>query len=119
VAGIAGTKTAGVTHAALWTGNKTVDLGALAPLSSGSRSEATGINDSGQVVGSWAPSQSTSGTEAHPWLYSNGTMTSLPEPSHLTTPSCAPTAINNNGQIVGWGQPAPGPPRRKFLANQR
>ncbi len=101
VAGLSGTKTAGVTHAALWTGKKTVDLGALAPLSSGSWSDATGINDSGQVVGSWAPSQSTSGTGAHPWLYSNGTMTSLPEPTDLTTPSCTPSAINNNGQIIG------------------
>ncbi len=101
VVGLSQTKTAGVTHAALWTGKKTVDLGALAPLSSGSWSSAFGINDSGQVVGSWAPSQSTSGTGAHPWLYSNGTMTSLPEPTDLTTPSCTPSAINNNGQIIG------------------
>ena len=78
-----------------------VDLGALAPLSSGSWSDASGINDSGQVVGSWASSQSTSGTGSHPWLYSNGTMTSLPVPSDLTSPSCQPFAINNNGLIIG------------------
>jgi len=99
VTGLAQTTTAGVTHAALWTGTTTVDLGALAPLSSGSWSSAYGINDSGQVVGAWAPSQSTNGTESHPWLYSNGTMTSLPEPGGLT--SCVPAAINNNGQIIG------------------
>ena len=101
VAGLSGTTTSGVTHAALWTGTTTVDLGALAPLSSGSWSAAFGINDSGQVVGGWAPSQSTRGTESHPWLYSNGTMTSLPVPSGLTAPSCEAIAINNSGQILG------------------
>jgi probable HAF family extracellular repeat protein len=58
----------------------------LAPLSSGSWSVANGINDSGQVVGYWAASESTMNAGAHPWLYSNGTMTSLPEPSGLTSP---------------------------------
>jgi probable HAF family extracellular repeat protein len=101
VAGLSATTTAGVVHAALWTGTTTVDLGALAPLSSGSWSAAFGINDSGQMVGSWAPSQNTRGTESHPWLYSNGTMTSLPVPSGLTAPSCEAIAINNNGQILG------------------
>jgi probable HAF family extracellular repeat protein len=98
VAGVAQTAT-GKSDAALWTGTTTVDLGALAPLSSGSKSEATGINDSGQVVGYWYPS-GTGGVR--PWLYSNGTMTSLPEPSNLTSTSCAPGAINNSGEIVGY-----------------
>ena len=106
VAGVSQTKTAGVTHAALWTGTTMVDLGALAPLSSGSWSDASGINDSGQVVGSWASSQSTSGTGSHPWVYSNGTMTSLPEPSGFT--SCAADAINNNSQIIGSCRDASG-----------
>ncbi len=106
VAGLSQTKTAGVTHAALWTGKKTVDLGALAPLSSGSWSGATGINDSGQVVGSWATSVSSG--DSHPWLYSNGTMTSLPEPSDLTGAACEANAINNNGQIVGGCRDASG-----------
>jgi probable HAF family extracellular repeat protein len=47
---------------------------------------ANGINDSGQMVGYWAASESTMNTGAHPWLYSNGTMTSLPQPSNLTSP---------------------------------
>jgi probable HAF family extracellular repeat protein len=101
VAGLAATATAGVVHAAWWTGTTTVDLGALAPLSAGSWSAAFGINDSGQLAGSWAPSQITRGTASHPWLYSNGTMTSLPVPSGLTAPSCEAIAINNNGQILG------------------
>jgi len=101
VAGWADTATAGVIHAALWTGTTTVDLGALAPLSSGSYSIADGINDFGQVVGYWAPSKSQLVNGMHPWLYSNGTMTSLPVPSDLTSPSCQPFAINNNGLIIG------------------
>jgi probable HAF family extracellular repeat protein len=88
-------------EAALWTGTTAVDLGALAPLSSGSWSIANGINDSGQVVGYWASSEGQINTGAHPWLYSNGTMTSLPEPSGLTAPSCDPGAINNSGLIIG------------------
>jgi probable HAF family extracellular repeat protein len=101
VAGWTNTATAGVLHAALWTGTTTVDLGALAPLSAGSWSIANGINDSGQVTGYWATSGSQIINGSHPWLYSNGTMTSLPVPSNLTAPSCDPLAINNNGQIIG------------------
>ena len=107
VAGLSQTATAGVTHAALWTGTTTVDLGALAPLSSGSWSSADGINDSGQVIGAWAPGENGTGTH-HPWLYSNGTMTSLPVPSGLTAPSCVPGAINNSGQIAGYCTDASG-----------
>jgi probable HAF family extracellular repeat protein len=88
-------------EAALWTGTTAVNLGALAPLSSGSWSIANGINDSGQVVGYWATSEGQINTAAHPWLYSNGTMTSLPEPSGLTAPSCKAGAITNSGQIIG------------------
>jgi probable HAF family extracellular repeat protein len=88
-------------EAALWTGTTAVDLGALAPLSSGSWSIANGINDSGQVVGYWASSEGQINTGAHPWLYSNGTMTSLPVPSGLTAPSCQAGEINNSGQIIG------------------
>jgi probable HAF family extracellular repeat protein len=105
VAGLSQTTTAGVTHAALWTGTAMADLGALAPLSSGSWSGAFGINDSGQVVGAWRD------TVSHPWLYSNGTMTSLPEPSYATAQGaagCSAGAINNNGQIIGTCRDASG-----------
>ena len=88
-------------EAALWTGTTATDLGALAPLSSGSWSIAKDINDSGQVVGYWATSEGQINTAAHPWLYSNGTMTSLPVPSDLTAPSCQAGEINNSGQIIG------------------
>ncbi len=93
VAGAASTKT-GV-DAALWTGKKTIDLGALAPLA-GSYSIAYGINDSGQVVGSWGIN---SGSRS--FLYSNGTITSLPEPSNFAASGCEARAITNTGQIAG------------------
>ena len=53
-------------EAALWTGTTATDLGALAPLSSGSWSIANGINDSGQVTGYWATSEGQINTAAHP-----------------------------------------------------
>jgi probable HAF family extracellular repeat protein len=94
VAGWAATKSEGH-DAALWTARKTVDLGALGPLA-GSYSMAYGINDAGQVVGSWGTNASS-----RPFLYSNATITSLPEPSNFTVSGCVARAINNNGQIAG------------------
>jgi probable HAF family extracellular repeat protein len=81
----------------LWDGQKMIDLGALGPLS-GKASTATGINDSGQLVGSWGSDPS------HAWQYANGTVTELPEPGFATAAGslgCTAAAINNNGQIVG------------------
>lgn len=72
-----------------------VDLGALAPLA-GSDSGANGINDSGQVVGQWGTNE-----PAHAFLYSNGTVTSLPQPGFTGGVGCAASAINNTGQIAG------------------
>jgi probable HAF family extracellular repeat protein len=80
----------------LWNGKKMLDLGKLAPLS-GSESWASGINDSGQVVGgTWA-----AGDVEHAFLYSNGIMTRLPEPSFTDGSACEATSINNAGQIAG------------------
>ena len=100
VAGLSGTATSGVSNAVLWTGTTMVDLGALAPLSSGLQSQAGGINDSGQVTGFWVDSTGAD----HPFLYSNGTMTSLPEPSYATAQGargCLAGDINNSGLILG------------------
>jgi probable HAF family extracellular repeat protein len=99
VAGVANTNKGG-TDATLWTGKKATDLGALAPLA-GSYSVAYGISDSGQVVGSWAAGVTAINDGSHPFLYSNGTITSLPEPSNFTAAGCEARAINNNGQIAG------------------
>jgi len=107
VAGVSSTATKGVGNAVVWTGTKMVDLGALAPLSSGSSSTAGGINDSGQVAGYW---EDSTGAD-HPFLYSNGTMTSLPEPGYATAQGatgCTAGDINNNGQILGGCKDASG-----------
>ncbi len=79
--------------AVLWSGKKTVDLGALAPLA-GSNSIADGINDSGQVAGAYGNST------VHAFLYSNGTVAGLPEPSFTGSLGCEADTINNNGQIA-------------------
>jgi probable HAF family extracellular repeat protein len=99
VAGWADTNKGG-TDAAVWAGKKATDLGALGPLA-GSYSIAYGINDSGQVVGFWAAGATAINPGSHPFLYSNGTITSLPEPGNLSGPSCQARAISNNGQIAG------------------
>ncbi|MBS0588718.1 MAG: PEP-CTERM sorting domain-containing protein [Proteobacteria bacterium] len=70
------------------------DLGTLG----GTTAEALGINDSGQVVG-------YSGN-GHAFLYSNGGITELswlPIVVASGWTDLIPRAINNNGQIVGWG----------------
>jgi probable HAF family extracellular repeat protein len=69
-----------------------VDLGTLG----GASSQATGINDSGQVVG-WAY---TSGGIQHAFLYSAGTMQDLGSGSWYSGAS----GINNAGQVVGYAQ---------------
>jgi probable HAF family extracellular repeat protein len=79
----------------VWNGKKMIDLGQQAPLN-GSNSGANGINDSGQVVGQYG-----TGSTQHAFLYSNGTMTGLPEPGFTGPNGCVADAINNTGQIAG------------------
>jgi probable HAF family extracellular repeat protein len=84
-------------EASLWNGQKMTGLGVP------TGSVAAGINDSGQVVGSWG--NATTGSQ--PFLDSNGTITDLPEPGFVATSNlgCQADAINNNAQIAGtcWG----------------
>jgi len=67
------------------------DIGALV----GGSSDATAINDSGQVVGVVVGSYTF---ETHAWLYDNGTVTDL---GNLGGGYAYPYAINSVGQIVG------------------
>jgi probable HAF family extracellular repeat protein len=80
-------------EASLWNGQKMTGLGVP------TGSVAAGINDSGQVVGSWG--NATTGSQ--PFLDSNGTITDLPEPGFVATSNlgCQADAINNNGQVAG------------------
>jgi probable HAF family extracellular repeat protein len=73
------------THAFLYSGGQMVDIGG------GSQAEAEGINDAGQVVG---------GNDGVAFLYANSKMTSLGMPTGAS--GTRATAINRNGQIVGW-----------------
>ena len=57
---------------------------------------ATGINGTGQIVGTYNPDASSS----HPFLYSAGTYTTLPDDPSATA-GTQPTDINDAGQIVG------------------
>jgi probable HAF family extracellular repeat protein len=75
-------------HAILYSGGKLTDLGDFG----GTQSIAYGINDSGQIVGTYTTSQNAE----QAFLYSNGQMTPVPGMQDAR-------AINDLGQIVGSG----------------
>src|ERR1700757_4250991 len=58
---------------------------------------ATGVNASGQVVGSY----NDSGGSAHGFLYSGGTYTTFNDPDAGNGGDTIPDGINNLGQVVG------------------
>jgi probable HAF family extracellular repeat protein len=88
----------GATHAFLYTGGTMIDLGTLG----GRNSEATGISQSGLIVGN-SELAGVSGT--HAFLYSSGVMTDLntrvPAGSGWVLESAA--AVDFGGDIVGVG----------------
>jgi probable HAF family extracellular repeat protein len=91
-------------HAFLYANGQMSDLGTLG----GDYSQANGINDNGQIVGVSQVSDITGVADA--FLYSNGSMVdlnSLIGPNSGWTLESA-TAINDSGQIVGYGINAEG-----------
>jgi len=64
----------------------------------GNNTATYGVNDAGQIVGSFA---SNSGTGVHGFLYSGGVFTQIDVPGGTYTEAFG---INNAGQIVGWYQ---------------
>jgi probable HAF family extracellular repeat protein len=88
----------GVEDAFLYHGGTMTDLGGLATDSQGNSrgSEATAINDSGQIVGyAQVTTAGGDGTE-HAFIYSNGVMTDLGAGDGSTA-----LGINNAGQVIG------------------
>lgn len=75
---------------------KTTVLGLL-PGEGGIFTVASGINSSGEVVGSG----DNSASDERAWRYQNGTMTDI---GTLGGPQASATAINTRGQIVGFAQ---------------
>ena len=79
------------TAPALAAGWSLVDIGALV----GGSSDATAVNDSGQVVGVVVGNYTF---QTHAWIYNNGTITDL---GTLGGTYAYPYAINSLGQVVG------------------
>jgi probable HAF family extracellular repeat protein len=64
--------------------------------------QAGAINNNGQIFGYC----SNAGSNGHPVLWQNGTVTTLGTLGGLQVTDL--TGINNNGQIVGWGETSTG-----------
>jgi probable HAF family extracellular repeat protein len=88
------------THAFLYSNGKMIDL-------AGGNSYAFGVNDAGQVVGQ---------SNGHAFLFSNGKLTDLNSliPANSSWTLWSANAINNKGQIVGYGT-NPSGARHAFL----
>jgi probable HAF family extracellular repeat protein len=77
----------------------TMTNGVVTPIPLPNGGTVTGINDSGDVVGSMRVYSYGGTPEMHPYLYSHGKLTDLGLPRNTTIASAL--AINNAGQVVG------------------
>jgi probable HAF family extracellular repeat protein len=97
-----------LTEAWLYSGGT---LSALGTLSGDLDSGATGINNSGQIVGySFGVSMILGEYAAFPWhafVYSNGTMTDVLSGNDFSSDDSSANAINDSGEIVGSSLDSP------------
>lgn len=91
------------THAFLYANGKMADLGTLPGLTN---SAAVDINNRGQIIGNSDGFLSNGASVTRSFLYENGSMTDLGQLSAVLAAGWnidAVSAINNLGQIVGYG----------------
>jgi probable HAF family extracellular repeat protein len=99
---------AGGSHAFLYNGGKTFDLGTLGLNTGGYDSVGTAINDQGQVVGySNVFTVPINRGSTHAFLYSGGRMRDIDTLSTTFYEATWAYGINNSGQVVGlyFGSP--------------
>jgi probable HAF family extracellular repeat protein len=113
VAGYCTTSDYSVNHAFRWSHGTITELGTLP---GGIASAANGINNAGQVVGygTYFPDVTNGSTiESHAILWSHGTLTDLGTLSNTGYDgynSSIASALNNQGQVVGWSYTTIGTP---------
>ena len=91
----------GETHAFIWdAANGMRDLGSL-----GGESYAAAINDSGTVVGTYIPNATGYNYHGFIWTEATGMVDmGIPGGGNSRIATCRPTAINNAGNVVGFGR---------------
>ncbi|MET9360712.1 hypothetical protein ABZX93_07365 [Streptomyces sp. NPDC006632] len=89
-------------HAVRWSGGKVIDYGDLPGLTA--TMTVSGVNRSGTLVGYTIDRDNS---KAHAFRSRDGKLEALPLPSGIQ--SAFPTAINDAGDIVGWGYGSGGP----------
>jgi probable HAF family extracellular repeat protein len=94
-----------VLHAVLWEAGQITDLGTLG----GTLSQATKINDRGQVIGVWGD-----WAKWRAFIWEDGVMTDLGDLGFGSTASVTPIDINDRGQIVGGVTGPDGEPHAFF-----
>lgn len=116
VVGYSATDTNLVRSATIWNGSTPTNIGAL--VGTTYNSQATAINNAGQIVGAYGPLGGVLGLGAsfiqQGVLWSGNTVTTLAPLPGLT--SSYATAINNAGQVVGISYPPFLPPFQNQLA---
>ncbi len=118
-----GTETSGNSSAWYWTqGAGMIDLGPTLVTDLGSTgSQATGVNASGQIVGTYSTSSLANGNYESEPIYNGFVSTNGGTPTEMALPAGFAietlSGINNNGLVAGWGEMPSDPTVRPFTYN--